>query len=70
MRQTLLLGAGLGIFLPALVLAYFQISSTFDSELNLRVRAPLQQSVDVLARGLAPKTKVGKVRVRETSCVM
>ena len=53
MRQTLLLGAGLGIFLPALVLAYFQISSTFDSELNLRVRAPLQQSVDVLARGMA-----------------
>ena len=31
LRQTLLLGAGLGIFLPALVLAYFQISSTFDS---------------------------------------
>jgi len=53
LRQTLLLGAGLGIFLPALVLACFQLSSTFDSELNLRVRAPLQQYAQVLARGMA-----------------
>ena len=53
LRQTLLLGAGLGIFLPALVLAGFQISSTFDNELNSRVRAPLQQYAEVLARAMA-----------------
>ncbi|MBS1227379.1 MAG: multi-sensor hybrid histidine kinase [Proteobacteria bacterium] len=53
LRQTLLLGAGLGIFLPALVLACFHIFSTFDRELDSRVRAPLQQYADVLARGMA-----------------
>jgi PAS domain S-box-containing protein len=53
LRQTLFLGAGLGILLPALVLAYFQILSRFDSEVDLRVRAPLQQYADVLARGVA-----------------
>ena len=53
LRQTLILGAGVGILLPALVLAYFQISSRFDSEVNLRVRAPMQQYADVLSRGVA-----------------
>ena len=53
LRQTLLLGAGLGIFLPALVLACFHIFSTFDRELDSRVRAPLQQYAQVLARGMA-----------------
>ena len=53
LRQTLLLGAGLGIFLPALVIAGFRISSTFTNELDSRVRAPLQQYAEVLARGLA-----------------
>jgi signal transduction histidine kinase/HAMP domain-containing protein len=53
LRQTLFLGAGVGILLPALVLAYFQIISRFENEVNLRVRAPMQQYADVLSRGVA-----------------
>jgi len=53
LRQTLLLGAGLGILLPALALAYFQITSRFENEVNLRVRAPMQQYAEVLSRGVA-----------------
>ena len=53
LRQTLFLGAGVGILLPALVLAYFQIASRFENEVNLRVRAPMQQYADVLSRGVA-----------------
>ncbi|MDO8178554.1 MAG: ATP-binding protein [Undibacterium sp.] len=53
LRHTLFLGAGLGILFPALILAYFQFSSRFDSEVNLRVRVPMQQYADVLSRGLA-----------------
>ena len=54
LRQTLFLGAGLGILLPALVLAFFQITSKLDSEIDLRVRAPMQQYAEVLSHGLAP----------------
>jgi signal transduction histidine kinase len=53
LRQTLFLGAGVGILLPALVLAYFQIASRFESEVNLRVRVPMQQYAEVLSRGVA-----------------
>ncbi len=53
LRQTLFLGAGLGILLPALVLAYFQIANRFENEVNLRVRAPMLQYADVLSRGVA-----------------
>ncbi|MBC7918860.1 MAG: HAMP domain-containing protein [Rhodoferax sp.] len=53
LRQTLLLGAGLAILLPALMLAYFQIVSRLDDQINLRVRAPMQQYADVLSRGVA-----------------
>ncbi len=53
LRQTLLLGAGLGILLPALVLAYVQLVTKYTEDVNLRVRAPLQQYADVLARGMA-----------------
>ena len=53
LRQTLLLGAALGIFLPALVLASFHIANTFDSEIDSRVRGPLRQYADVLARAMA-----------------
>ena len=53
LRQTLLLGAGFAILLPALVLAYFQIVSRLDDQINLRVRAPMQQYADVLSRGVA-----------------
>ena len=53
LRQTLFLGAGIGILLPAMVLAYFQITSKLDTEIDLRVRVPMQQYADVLASGVA-----------------
>jgi hypothetical protein len=53
LRQTLFMGAGVGILLPALMLAYFQIASRFESEVNLRVRVPMQQYAEVLSRGVA-----------------
>jgi signal transduction histidine kinase len=53
LRQILFLGAGLGILIPTLVLAFFQITSQLDSEINLRVRAPMNQYAQVLSRGLA-----------------
>ena len=53
LRQTLFLGAGLGILLPAIVLAYFQITSKLETEIDMRVRVPMQQYADVLASGLA-----------------
>jgi signal transduction histidine kinase len=53
LRKTLFLGAGLGILLPALVLGYVQLTSKFSAELTLRVHAPMQQSADVLAQGMA-----------------
>lgn len=53
LRQTLFLGAGLGILLPALVLGYLQLTSKFTDDINLRLRAPMQQSADVLSQGMA-----------------
>lgn len=53
LRQTLLLGAGLGILLPALVLSYVQLVTKYAEDVNLRVRAPMVQYADVLARGMA-----------------
>ncbi len=53
MRQTLMLGAGLGIFLPALLFTYFQTTSRLETEVNQRVRVPMQLYSDVLSRGLA-----------------
>ena len=52
LRETLFLGAGLGIFLPALVLAFFQVSSKLASEVEVQVRAPMQQQSGVLAHSL------------------
>ena len=52
LRETLFLGAGLGIFLPALVLAFFQVNSKLESEVEARIRAPMQQQAGVLARSL------------------
>ena len=52
LRETLFLGTGLGIFLPALVLAFFQINSKLQSEVELRVQAPVQLQAAVLARSL------------------
>jgi two-component system NtrC family sensor kinase len=53
LRQTLFLGAGLGMLLPALVLAVLQITNKLDTEIDLRVRAPMNQYADVLAHGLS-----------------
>ena len=53
LRQTLILGAGLGILLPALVLSYFQVVTKFEKEVESRLRAPMQQYAEVLSRGLA-----------------
>jgi signal transduction histidine kinase len=53
LRPTLFLGAALGILLPALVLGYLQLSSKFSDDVLLRVRAPMQQSADVLSQGMA-----------------
>jgi diguanylate cyclase (GGDEF)-like protein/PAS domain S-box-containing protein len=53
LRQTLILGAAVGILLPALVLAYLQITSKFENDVELRVRAPMRQYADVLTRGMA-----------------
>ncbi len=52
LRETLFLGAGLGIFLPALVLAFLQVHSKLESDVEVRVRAPMQQQAGVLARSL------------------
>lgn len=53
LRQTLILGAGVSILLPALVFAYFQVSAKFEHEVNLRVRVPMTQYAEVLSQGLA-----------------
>ena len=53
LRQTLILGAGLGILLPAAVLAYFQITSKFKRDVDLRVRAPMHLHANVLSHGMA-----------------
>ncbi len=52
-RQTLILGTGLSVLLPALVLSYVQMSSRWSQEQELRVAIPMQQYADVLARGVA-----------------
>ena len=52
LRETLFLGAALGIFIPALVLAFFQVNSKLESEVEIRVRAPMQQQAGVLSRSL------------------
>jgi PAS domain S-box-containing protein len=53
LRQTLMLGVALGILLPALFLGYFQFGSRIQTEVALRVEAPLRQYADVLSRGMA-----------------
>lgn len=53
LRQILLLGIALAILLPAMLLAYFQITRKFEQSVERRAREPLTQYADVLARGLA-----------------
>ena len=52
-RALRIVGAGLGILLPALVLAAFLFTDRQEREIDLRVRVPLSQYADVLARGMA-----------------
>ena len=52
LRQTLFMGAGLGIFVPAVILAAYQINSKLETQVDIRVRAPMQQQADVLSRSL------------------
>jgi PAS domain S-box-containing protein len=53
LRQTLILGVAVGILLPALFLAYFQVTSKLETEVKLRVEAPMRQYAEVLSRGMA-----------------
>ena len=53
LRKTLMLGAGLGILLPAVVLSYLQLVSKMESEIDVRLRQPMQQQAEVLSRGMA-----------------
>ena len=48
-----MLGVALGILLPALFLAYFQVTAKLKTELALRVEAPMRQYAEVLSRGMA-----------------
>lgn len=48
-----MLGVALGILLPALFLAYFQFGGRVQTEVAVRVEAPLRQYADVLSRGMA-----------------
>jgi signal transduction histidine kinase len=42
----------LGIFVPAVILAAYQINSKLETQVDIRVRAPMQQQADVLSRSL------------------
>lgn len=41
------------MLLPALVLSYYQVASKWDTEIDVRVRVPMQQYSEVLSHGLA-----------------
>ena len=53
MHRSLLLGAVLGILLPALVFTGIQMLTRYDEHLETHLRAPMQQYADVLVHGLA-----------------
>jgi len=49
----LILGVGLGIMLPALVLGRFLLKDRYEREVDLRVRVPMSQYADMLSRAMA-----------------
>ena len=51
LRQTLVLGAALGILLPAIIFAVLETRTKFESEIRLRVLVPMNQYADMLASG-------------------
>ncbi|MFZ6727216.1 ATP-binding protein [Undibacterium sp. MH2W] len=52
LRQISILGVALGILLPALVFGYFVTLSRYERELQLRVRGPMAQNADMLAKAM------------------
>ncbi len=52
LRQTLILGSVLCILLPALLLGFFQIITTFNERIYLEARLPLQLYADLLSNGV------------------
>ena len=53
LRQILIFGVVVGIVLPAIVLGRFLVQDRYERELQLRVRNPMSQYADMLARGMA-----------------
>ncbi|MES2070581.1 MAG: ATP-binding protein [Pseudomonadota bacterium] len=49
----MILGVGLGIMLPALVLGRFLLKDRYQREVDLRVRVPMSQYADMLSRAMA-----------------
>ena len=66
LRQISILGVALGILLPAIVFGYFVTLSRYERELQLRVRGPMVQNADMLARAMAvPLWNVDKEVTKE-----
>lgn len=53
LRKTLIIGTILGILLPMLTFQYFQATSKFERNVELRVEAPIKQYADLLMQGIA-----------------
>ena len=53
LRRTLVAGAAFAVLLPALVVGYFQVVRTFDSEVERQARAPAMRYAELLSRSLA-----------------
>ncbi|MBI3285831.1 MAG: HAMP domain-containing protein [Burkholderiales bacterium] len=53
LRQILIFGVALGIVLPALILGRFLVHDRYQREVELRVRNPMSQYADMLARAVA-----------------
>ncbi|QDL53021.1 PAS domain S-box protein [Rhodoferax aquaticus] len=51
--RTLLVGVGVAMAIPALLLAYVQFTRHLETEITQRVREPAQQYADVLSQGLS-----------------
>ena len=52
LRQISILGVALGILLPAMVFGYFMTVSRYERELQLRIRGPMVQNADMLAKAM------------------
>lgn len=52
-RQTLIVGTGISMLVPAVALTWMQMSKRLESELQVRVQEPMHQYADVLSRGVA-----------------